>query len=180
MASPIERKFSELKDGNRAALVCYLTAGDPSLETSEQIALQAAAAGADIIEIGVPFSDPMADGPVIQRACERALKSGATLEKILRTVKRIKTCCEVPVLLFGYYNPFHRYGMDKLARDAKSCGVDGVLAVDLPPEEAEDFHSHLSKNGLDEVFLLSPNTNDERSGRFCVSGFRDGSYRFPA
>ncbi len=162
MITAIEKKFSELKDDNRAALVCYITAGDPSLDITEEIAVRIAASGADIIEIGVPFSDPMADGPVIQRACERALKAGATLEKILKTVRRIKDRCDVPILLFGYYNPFYRYGMERFATDAKAAGAVGVLAVDLPPEEAREFHSNLTKRGLDEVFLLSPNTTDER------------------
>ena len=142
--------------------MCYLTAGDPSLEETERIALAIARAGADIIEIGVPFSDPMADGPIIQRACERALKSGATLGGILQTVGKIKKSADIPLLLFGYCNPFYHYGTDKLAKDARAAGADGVLAVDLPPEEAGGFHSHLRQNGLDEVFLLSPNTNDSR------------------
>ena len=162
MTTAIAKKFSETKKRNKAALVCYLTAGDPSLEATERIALAMARAGADIIEIGVPFSDPMADGPIIQRACERALSSGATLGGILQTVRKIKDSADVPLLLFGYCNPFYRYGTDKLAKDARAAGADGVLAVDLPPEEAGGFHSSLRQNGLDEVFLLSPNTNDGR------------------
>lgn len=158
----IERKFSELEDRNKAALVCYLTAGDPSLEMTEKIALALAENGADIIEMGVPFSDPMADGPVIQRACERALKSGTTLGKTLKTVRRIKDRADIPVLLFGYCNPFYRYGVGRLAADAKSAGTDGILAVDLPPEEAGEFRARLRENGLDQVFLLSPNTTNER------------------
>lgn len=162
MTTAIAKKFSELKDRNRAALVCYLTAGDPSLEATEHIAAAIARAGADIIEIGVPFSDPMADGPVIQRACERALASGATLPGVLKTVGKIKDSAGIPLMLFGYCNPFYRYGESKLATDARAAGVDGVLAVDLPPEEAGGFNSRLRQNGMDEVFLLSPNTNDGR------------------
>ncbi len=160
----IAKKFSKLKERNRAALVCYLTAGDPSLEMTEEIAAAVARGGADIIELGIPFSDPMADGPVIQRACERALKSGVTLQSILQTAKKIKDRYGIPVLLFGYCNPFYRYGLRRLAEDAKAAGIDGVLAVDLPPEEAGELHGHLEENGLDELFLLSPNTNDERIG----------------
>ncbi len=162
MTTAIERKFSELGERDKAALVCYLTAGDPSLDVTEEIALRLADSGADIIEMGVPFSDPMADGPVIQRACERALKSGTTLEKILKTVRKIKDRRDIPVLLFGYCNPFYKYGMGRLASDAKAAGVDGILAVDLPPEEAEEMRGHFEKNGLNEVFLLSPNTTGKR------------------
>lgn len=162
MMTAIGRKFSELRERGRAALVCYLTAGDPSLDVTEEIVLKIAENGADMIEIGVPFSDPMADGPVIQRACERALKSGTTLEKILKTARKVKDRSDIPFLLFGYCNPFLRYGFERLAADAKAAGIDGVLAVDLPPEEAAEFHGHLEKNGLDEVFLLSPNTTDDR------------------
>lgn len=162
MTSAIGKKFSELKKRDRAALVCYLTAGDPSLEMTEKIAAEIAAAGADILEIGIPFSDPMADGPVIQRACERALESGTTLEKVLQTVRNIRENSDIPILLFGYSNPFLTYGSKRLASDSKAAGADGILAVDLPPEEAAEFSIRLKENGMDQVFLLSPNTNDDR------------------
>ncbi|WP_462137464.1 tryptophan synthase subunit alpha [Candidatus Mycalebacterium sp.] len=162
MHTAIEQKFSELKKRGGAALVCYLTAGDPSLQMTEEIAVRMASSGADMLEIGIPFSDPMADGPVIQRACERALESGATLEKILKTVRKIRDRSDIPIILFGYYNPFYRYGIARLAADAKAAGADGILTVDLPPEEAVEFNATLKEKGLDEIFLLSPNTTDER------------------
>ncbi len=158
----ITNKFNELNEENRIALVTYITAGDPSLEVTEDIILQLEESGADIIELGVPFSDPMADGPVIQLASERALESGTTLHNVLNSVKNIRKTSQVPIILFGYYNPFFHYGVEKFAKDAAEAGADGVLVVDLPPEEASEFKVHTDKAGLNLVFLLAPTSTTER------------------
>lgn len=158
----IERKFQELREKERAALVTYITAGDPTLELTPDIVFQLEKSGADIVELGVPFSDPMADGPTIQLASERALNSGTTLHGVLDAVRKIRKHSEIPLLLFGYYNPFFAYGLEKLAADASEAGVDGILSVDLPPEEAEEFKIHTDNKGLNLVFLLAPNSTAER------------------
>jgi tryptophan synthase alpha chain len=158
----ITNKFNELNEKGRIALVTYITAGDPSLEVTEDIVLKLEESGADIIELGVPFSDPMADGPVIQLASERALEAGTTLGDVLNSVSNIRKVSEVPILLFGYYNPFFHYGVEKFAKDASEAGVDGVLVVDLPPEEAPEFKVHTDKAGLNLVFLLAPTSTTER------------------
>ena len=158
----ISNKFNELKEKGRIALVTYITAGDPSLKTTEDIVVKLEESGADIVELGVPFSDPMADGPAIQLASERALEEGTTLEDVLKTVKRIRTVSEVPIILFGYYNPFFHYGLERFSADAAEAGADGVLVVDLPPEEASELKVHLDKADLDLVFLLAPTSTNER------------------
>lgn len=158
----ITSKFNELNEKGRIALVTYITAGDPSLDVTEEIVLKLEESGADIIELGVPFSDPMADGPVIQLASERALESGTTLHDVLNSVKNIRKFSEVPIILFGYYNPFFSYGVEKFAEDAAEAGADGVLVVDLPPEEAPEFKIHTDKAGLNLVFLLAPTSTTER------------------
>lgn len=158
----VDKKFGELKEKGRIALVTYITTGDPSPDMTVDIALQLAKSGADIIELGVPFSDPMADGPTIQLASERALKHGTSLKDVLRTVKQIRKTSEIPLILFGYYNPFFKYGLEKFAADAAEAGADGVLVVDLPPEEVAEFKIHTDKAGLKLVFLLAPTSTDER------------------
>jgi len=158
----IKSKFDELNEKGRIALVTYITAGDPSLDVTEKIVLKLEESGADIIELGVPFSDPMADGPVIQLASERALESGTTLHDVLNTVRNIRKVSQVPIILFGYYNPFFHYGVEKFAKDAAEAGADGVLVVDLPPEEAPEFKIHTDKAGLNLVFLLAPTSTTER------------------
>jgi tryptophan synthase alpha chain len=158
----IKSKFNELNEKKKAALITYITAGDPSLNDTKDIILELQSSGADIIELGIPFSDPMADGPAIQLASERAIKSGATLTKILRLVKEIRKQTQIPIILFGYYNPFFIYGLDKFCIDAKKAGVDGVLVVDLPPEESSEFKKFLDKQNLDLVFLLAPTSTSER------------------
>ncbi|MEX0998949.1 MAG: tryptophan synthase subunit alpha [Thermodesulfobacteriota bacterium] len=158
----ITNKFNELNEKGRIALVTYITAGDPSLEFTEDIVLKLEESGADIIELGVPFSDPMADGPAIQLASERALEAGTTLGDVLNSVRNIRKISEVPIILFGYYNPFFHYGVEKFAKDASEAGADGVLVVDLPPEEAPEFKVHTDKAGLDLVFLLAPTSTTER------------------
>jgi len=158
----ISNKFNELNEKGRIALVTYITAGDPSLKVTEDIVLKLEESGADIIELGVPFSDPMADGPVIQLASERALESGTTLYDVLNSVRNIRKVSEVPIILFGYYNPFFSYGLEKFAKDAAQAGADGVLVVDLPPEEAPEFKVHTDKAGLNLVFLLAPTSTTDR------------------
>lgn len=160
--SRLADKFNELKERNRIALVSYITAGDPSPELTADLVLRLEESGADIIELGVPFSDPMADGPAIQLASERALKKGMTLRKVLEAVKNIRKNSEVPIIMFGYYNPYYKYGLEKFAKDAAEAGVDAVLAVDLPPEEAGEFKVHTDKAGLDFIFLLAPTSTADR------------------
>ena len=158
----IKSKFNELNEKKKSALITYITAGDPNLKDTKDIVLKLESSGADIIELGIPFSDPMADGPAIQLASERAIKSGATLTKILKLVKEIRKQTQIPIILFGYYNPFFIYGLDRFAKDAKKAGVDGVLVVDLPPEESYEFKRSLNKENLDLVFLLAPTSTSDR------------------
>ena len=158
----IHNKFEELKEKGKAALVTYLTAGDPSLEATPDIIYKLEESGADIIELGVPFSDPMADGPTIQLASERALKNGTTVKGVLDIVSKIRKRSEIPIITFGYYNPFLSYGLRRFSEDARNAGVDGLLVVDLPPEEADEFKIHTDKAGLDLVFLLAPTSTSER------------------
>ena len=171
--SRIEKKFGELREKGRTALVTYITAGDPSIDMTSDIALALEESGADIIELGIPFSDPMADGPVIQLASERALKNGTTLQDVLDTVRTIRKHSEIPIILFGYYNPFLYYGLEKFSKDASEAGADGVLVVDLPPEEAPEFKVHTDKAGLNLIFLLAPTSTHERINLIArnASGF---------
>jgi len=160
--SRIAQRFAALSNEGRAGLVTYLTAGDPDPDTSARLFSGLAAAGADLIEIGMPFSDPMADGPVIQDAGQRALKQGMTLRRTLALVRDLRRGDEAtPIVLMGYYNPIYRYGTDVFARDAVSAGVDGVIVVDLPPEEDTELTGPARAAGLDFVRLATP-TSDER------------------
>jgi tryptophan synthase alpha chain len=172
-AGRITRRFAELARRGELGLIAYLTAGDPSLAASEKIVLAAAEAGADVIELGVPFSDPVADGPMIQRASERALKSGTTLAGILELVGRLRQKTDVPLVLFSYYNPILQMGLERFADAAAAAGVDGVLATDLTPEEAGEYRSILRARGLDTVFLAAPTSTDSRLARIsaATSGF---------
>lgn len=154
--------FDKARGENRAALVIYLCAGDPDLRTTEDLVVAAAEAGADVIELGVPFSDPTADGPAIQRAAERALRGGATLPKVLDAVRAIRSRTDVPILLFGYYNPILSYGEQKLADDAAGSGADGFLVVDLPPEDSEGLRGPAVEQGLDFVPLVAPTSDPAR------------------
>jgi tryptophan synthase alpha chain len=142
----------------RAALIPYLTAGDPSPACTPALVRAAVDAGADLIELGVPFSDPMADGPVLQRSAARALAGGTSLPRILEMVAELRRDIATPIVLFGYYNPFFRYGVEAIARDAAAAGVDGVLCVDLPPEEAGELRPAVQAAGLDLIALLAPTT----------------------
>jgi tryptophan synthase alpha chain len=172
-ASRIARRFAELAGRGELGLVAYLTAGDPSLDATEKIVLAAAEAGTDVIELGVPFSDPLADGPMIQRASERALKSGTTLAGILALVARVRRKSDVPIVIFSYYNPILQMGLERFANEAADAGVDGVLATDLTPEEAGEYRSILKARGLDTIFLAAPTSTDARLRRIAVatSGF---------
>jgi len=158
----INRRFEELRRAGELGLVAYITAGDPALEASEHIALALAEAGADVIELGVPFSDPVADGPVIQRASERALRSGTTLSGVLELVKRLRTKTQVPLLLFSYYNPVLQMGLEKFAAAAADAGADGALITDVTPEEAGEYRGAMRARGLDTVFLAAPTSTDAR------------------
>lgn len=158
----IDKKFNDLRTLKRKAFIPYITAGDPNLSTSVDLILALDAAGADVIEVGVPFSDPIADGPVIQRATERALKSHTSLRDVLQLGLEVRKKSEVPLLLMSYYNPLLHYGLDKLAHDATASGFDGILATDLTVEESGPFTSAMSKAGLNTIFLVAPTSSPDR------------------
>ena len=162
VGSRIAARFETLRREARTGLVAFVTAGDPSLPLSAEILLALDRAGADVIEVGVPFSDPLADGPVIQRATARALAAGSSLRASLALVERTRSSISAPVVMFSYANPLLRMGVDTFARRAADVGVDGVLALDLPIEEAGEFRETLASHGLDTIFLLSPTTTDAR------------------
>jgi tryptophan synthase alpha chain len=158
----IQSLFSGLKAKKRSALIAYITAGDPTPEHTPSMIAALERGGADIIELGVPFSDPIADGPVIQAGSERALKAGTTLAKVLDIARKVRETSEIPLLLFTYLNPALHYGFEKLGRDAKTAGIDGVLLTDLSVEEAAPYVKHIREAGLDTVFLAAPTSTPER------------------
>jgi len=166
--SRISEKFMALREKKEKALIVYLTAGDPSLAITKELILALENAGADILEIGVPFSDPTADGPVIQAAAQRALKSGATLTAILEMIKEVRRVSQIPIVLFGYYNPIFVYGGEKFAHHAARAGVDGVLVVDLPPEEAPELREFTDAAGIDFIFLIAPTTGAKRTRQIAA------------
>jgi len=165
----ISRRFRELSEAGELGIIAYITAGDPSLDASEKIVRAAAGAGADIIELGVPFSDPVADGPTIQRASERALRAGTTLAGVLDLVRRLRFHTNVPLVLFSYFNPILQMGLEKFADAAASAGADGVLTTDLTIEEAADYRRILHAHGLDTIFLGAPTSTDARLKRIADS-----------
>src|SRR5256884_4211637 len=173
----ISKRFAELRASGELGIVAYIVAGDPSLDASLKYVLALAEGGADFIELGVPFSDPLADGPTIQRASERALKSGTTLAGVIDLVRRIRKstppASEVPLVLFSYYNPILQMGLEKFANATETAGADGVLATDLTPEESEDYRRILAAHHLDTIFLGAPTSTDERLAKIaaCSSGF---------
>ncbi len=172
--SRIERRFAALREEGRAGLISYLTAGDPDPTTSARLFAGLTAAGADLIEIGMPFSDPMADGPVIQEAGQRALKQGMTLRGTLALVHELRGADNAtPIVLMGYYNPIYRYGTKNFSRDAVAAGVDGVIVVDLPPEEASELTAPARAAGLDFIRLATPTSDDRRLPKIVedASGF---------
>ena len=158
----IEANFKTLRRDGRKAFIPFITAGDPSLEATEQIILELERSGADIIELGVPFSDPMADGPVIQRASERALANHVSVRDCLELVRRVRQQSEVPIVLFSYLNPLLSLGLEGLGDELRKAGVDGVLATDLVPEEADEFRAALRTSNIDLIFLVAPTSTDER------------------
>ncbi len=168
--SRIDDVFATLRAEGRTGLITYVTAGDPHLPRSRDVLEALDRAGADVLEVGVPFSDPMADGPVIQRATERALAAGTTLSGVLAMVADARAALRAPIVLFAYANPIARMGFDRFARDAAAAGVDGVLALDLPVEEAGEFRELLVAQGIDPIFLLSPTTTEERIRKSAALG----------
>ena len=160
--SRIAGAFERIRSSGTPGLVTYVTAGDPDLERTAEILATLSASGADVLEVGVPFSDPLADGPVIQRASERARASGTTLRGVLRTIKVARARIAAPIVLFTYANPILRMGEETFVTAAADAGVDGVLVLDLPVEEAGPFRTRLVEAGLDPIFLLSPTTSDAR------------------
>lgn len=158
----LEKCFSDLKNRHAKALVTFITAGDPSLSVTEEMIYLLESAGTDIIELGIPFSDPMADGPTIQLSSERALAAGTTLEGILTTVAKVRLSSLIPIVLMGYLNPVHAYGYELFCRDAVDAGVDGLLLVDMPPEESEELLRYARNSGLNTIFLLTPTSAKSR------------------
>lgn len=168
--SRIGARFEALRARGRKAFVAFVTAGDPALARTVDVALALEAGGVDVLELGVPFSDPLADGPVIQRSSERALRRGVTLAAVLEAVRQMRARgCELPVVLFSYFNPLLAYGLERLCRDAGAAGVDGVLVTDLPPEEAGEWLPHARAAGLDTIFLAAPTSPEARVQRVCAA-----------
>jgi len=162
MSSRIAERFRKLKERGQGAFIPFITAGDPDLETTERLIVGLDRIGADVIELGVPFSDPMADGPVIQRASERALHNNFGLREVLDMLRQAQRRREVPIVLFSYYNPLLQFGLDRLGEELAQAGVDGVLVTDLVPEEASAFVATMRGKGIDTIFLIAPTSTDER------------------
>ncbi len=158
----IEETFAQLRAEGHRALVPFIVAGDPDLATTHDLIVELARSGAGLIELGVPFSDPMADGPIIQKASERALRNSFGMRDILETVARARQQTGVPIVLFSYYNPLLRFGLERLVEGSKAAGVDGVLVTDLTPEESGEFARNLAESGLDMIYLVAPTSSDER------------------
>jgi tryptophan synthase alpha chain len=166
----IAQTFTRLRNEHKAGLVTYVTAGDPDLDRTGGILRALDRAGADVLEVGVPFSDPLADGPVIQRATERALAAGTTLAGVLDLLRSLRSELEAPVVIFSYANPILRLGAEQFADKAREAGVDGVLILDLPIEEADEFRALLGRRGIDTILLLSPTTTDDRLRKAAALG----------
>ncbi|OGW18783.1 MAG: tryptophan synthase subunit alpha, partial [Nitrospinae bacterium RIFCSPLOWO2_12_FULL_47_7] len=160
--SRIQERFKLLRSKNEKALSAFITAGDPDLAATKELFSILEKNGADIIELGVPFSDPIADGPVIQKSALRALKSGATLKKIIHLVAEIRKSSQLPIVLMTSFNPVYVYGQEKFVDDAVRAGVDGLIVTDLPPEEAVSLENHAHQNGLDMIHLLAPTSTEDR------------------
>ena len=177
--SRIEERFTQLRGAGKTGLVTYVTAGDPDLSRSAEIIKRLDRAGTDVLEVGIPFSDPLADGPVIQRATERALTAGANIRNVLGMLKTIRPTITAPVVIFSYANPILRMGLETFVSEARAAGVDGVLTLDMPPEEGETFRAAFTGAGIDTIFLLSPTTTVERIRRASElgSGFLYGISR---
>ena len=173
LTTRIAKCFAQLRATGGLGIVAYITAGDPTLTATCDYVLALADAGADVIELGVPFSDPLADGPTIQRASERALKSGTTLAGVLAMVRKVRGSSQVPLVLFSYFNPILQMGLEKFASGAAEAGADGVLVTDLTPEESAEYRQILQAHHLDTIFLAAPTSTDERLVKIaaCSSGF---------
>jgi tryptophan synthase alpha chain len=173
MERRIGRKFQELKSRGAKAFIPFIMAGDPDLETTIRLVPELEHAGSHIVEFGIPFSDPVADGPVIQRAGSRALIHRYSMSDYLRAIEEIRNRTEVPLLLFSYFNPILQYGLESLARDARAAGADGILVTDIIPEEADQYRASMGANEMDCVFLAAPTSGEERVARIakCSSGF---------
>jgi tryptophan synthase alpha chain len=169
----ISKRFAALRESGELGIVAYITAGDPTLDATHKFVVALADAGADVIELGIPFSDPLADGPTIQRASERALKAGTTLVQVIDLVREIRKSSEVPIVLFSYYNPVLQLGLEKFASTAATAGADGVLITDLTPEESDDYRQVLAAHHLDTIFLGAPTSTDDRLAKIATasSGF---------
>jgi tryptophan synthase alpha chain len=169
----ISKRFAALRQSGELGIVAYITAGDPTLDATHKFVLALANAGADVIELGIPFSDPLADGPTIQRASERAIKAGTTLAQVIDLVREIRKSSEVPIVLFSYYNPVLQLGLEKFASTAATAGADGVLITDLTPEESDDYRQVLAAHHLDTIFLGAPTSTDDRLAKIATasSGF---------
>lgn len=167
--SRIDSCFEALRQRGETALIPFITAGDPDLDTTAELITVLEEAGADLIELGMPFSDPMADGPTIQAASERALEGGTTLEKVLGMVAGIRQKSQIPLVLMGYYNPVFRYGAERFARDAAAAGIDALLLVDLPPEEVDEIGAVMKKAGIAMITLLAPTTPADRAERLAAA-----------
>jgi tryptophan synthase alpha chain len=165
--SRIREKFGELKRSGRGGFIPFITTGDPDLATTERLLVELANAGAYIIELGVPFSDPVADGEVIQRASERALRNGVTVRQAVECARNVRQRTDVPIVLFSYFNPLLQFGQERLAAAAKQAGIDGILVTDLIPEEAESWTQTLLRHRLDPIFLVAPTTSDKRLARIA-------------
>jgi tryptophan synthase alpha chain len=172
-AGRISGRFAKLAQKGEMGLVAYITAGDPSLDATQKIVLAAAEAGADVIELGMPFSDPVADGPTIQRASERALRAGTTLAGVIELIRCVRAVSDVPLILFSYYNPILQMGVEKFASAASAAWADGALATDLTPEEADEYRAAMHAHGLDTIFLAAPTSTDARLAKIAEisSGF---------
>jgi tryptophan synthase alpha chain len=162
--SRLETTFGRLKANGDKALVTYIMAGDPTLHETEQLVIELERAGADVIELGVPFSDPIADGPVIQQAADRGLKSGTSLRKILASVAHVRTMTQIPIVLMAYYNTIHAFGAADFCREAVKAGVDGLIVPDMPPDEADPLTDPAGEAGLNLIFLLAPTSTAARRG----------------
>ncbi len=165
MNSRIEKVFKDLRKKGHSALIPFVTAGDPDIESTRRLVIEMAHRGADIIELGLAFSDPLADGPTIQAASFRALKAGMNPELFFELVKKIRKKTDVPLVLMGYYNPVLKYGLEDFAKDAREAGIDGTIIPDLPLEEADEWIKIAKKHGLDNILLVAPNTPDSRIKR---------------
>lgn len=166
----IEQRFARLRDRREKGLVVYVGAGDPDLDATRRLALAFDQVGVDVLELGIPFSDPLADGVVNQLAAQRGLESGTTPPKVLQTVAAIRKDSQIPIVFFVYYNLLHKYGLERFIQDAKTAGVDGLLVLDLPPEESGNYVALMQASGLAPIFLLAPTTPEDRIQSIVKNG----------